>query len=323
MGGHMRLGLVLGGGGVVGIAYHAGVLQALADCWGLEPDDAEVVIGTSAGSVVGAYLRSGRDPHQLVAEVLGDATTAPSRPLPAVLDWAGASPLSWVRRTVGTAFVAGRSLGRALPIPPPPAVLRRAFPAGLAAMAEAKQRLRADLPAAWPDRPLWLTAVDLVSGRRMVLGRDGGHRRLSLPDAVRASCAIPVVYPPVPCGRRLLVDGGLHSSANLDLVAEADVDAVIGVLPMAYDPLAPPRRVEALSRRPGSRTLGREIERVRRAGASVLLVRPDATVVRAQGPNLMRTDGLPAVVRAAYEATCRQLESADRHVASVREVVAA
>lgn len=323
MGGRMRLGLVLGGGGVVGIAYHAGVLQALGDCWGLEPDDAEVVVGTSAGSVVGAYLRTGRDPRQLVAEVLGDGEAAPARPMPAVLDWAGESPVAWARRGLGTAFVVSRSLGRALPIPPPPAALRRAFPAGLAAMAHAKDRLRADLPAAWPERPLWLTAVDLVSGRRMVLGRDGGHHRLALPDAVRASCAIPVVYPPVTLGRRILVDGGLHSAANLDLVADAGLDVVVGVLPMAYDPAAPPGRVVALARRPGSRTLAREAAAVRRGGASLLLVRPDAAVVAAQGPNLMRTEGLARVVRAAYEATCRQLGSADRHVAQVREVVAA
>ena len=318
----MSLGLVLGGGGVVGIAYHAGVLKALAEVWGVGPDDADVVIGTSAGSVVGAYLRTGREPLELITEVIGDGDTLPSRPLPPVLDWGAASAVGWARRGLGTGWVLARSLGRRLPSPPVPAVLGRVFPAGLAAMADGKARLRADLPSGWPEQELWLTAVDLVSGRRMVLGRDGG-RSLPLPDAVRASCAIPVVYPPVRLGRRVLVDGGLHSAANLDLAAEADLDAVVAVLPLSYDPATPPGAVDAITRRPGSRLLAREIEAVRRSGASLLLIRPDATVVRAQGRNMMRTEGLAEVVRCAYEATCRQLESADRHVLSVRDQLAA
>ncbi len=319
----MGLGLVLGGGGVVGIAYHAGVLKALHDTWGLGTDQIDLIVGTSAGSVVGAYLRTGREPAELIAEILGPDGTEAAKPMPQVLDWNSDGLLGWARRGVGNAFVVGRSAVR-LPIPPPPELLRRAFPAGLAAMREARDRLRSDLPATWPETPLWLTTVDLVSGRRVVLGR-GGPPRLSLPDAVRASCAIPVLYPPVAMGRRILVDGGLQSAAHLDLVAdpEAGVDAAIVVLPLSYNPRVPPGPVESLARRPGSRALAREMEAARRARVSLLLIRPDAEVVRAQGPNMMRTDGLHLIVQAAYEATCRQLTSPDSHVVRMRRRLAA
>src|SRR5438045_9591837 len=54
-----KVGVVLGGGGMVGLAYHAGVLRALEEVGGFRPADADLIVGTSAGSVVGAYLRSG------------------------------------------------------------------------------------------------------------------------------------------------------------------------------------------------------------------------------------------------------------------------
>jgi NTE family protein len=49
----LRVGLVLGGGGVVGVAYHAAALAAIERDLGWEPRPAEVVVGTSAGSLVG------------------------------------------------------------------------------------------------------------------------------------------------------------------------------------------------------------------------------------------------------------------------------
>src|ERR671914_1061413 len=54
----MTLGLVLGGGGLVGMGYHAGALKAL-DEWGVDPDRFDVIVGTSAGSVIGSYLATG------------------------------------------------------------------------------------------------------------------------------------------------------------------------------------------------------------------------------------------------------------------------
>src|SRR4029453_10355370 len=67
-----RIGLVLGAGGVIGHAYHAGVLDGLCDATGWDPRDAEVIVGTSAGSVVGALLRAGFSARDLAARSTGD-----------------------------------------------------------------------------------------------------------------------------------------------------------------------------------------------------------------------------------------------------------
>ena len=65
-----RLGLVLGAGGTVGLAWHAGVLRALEHA-GIVPDAADVIIGTSAGSVAAAYMRSGWTTEELWQVALG------------------------------------------------------------------------------------------------------------------------------------------------------------------------------------------------------------------------------------------------------------
>ena len=67
----MRIGLVLGGGGVTGIAFHAGVLTALARVW--DARTAEVIVGTSAGSLSTALMRAGFPPADYVPQVTGAA----------------------------------------------------------------------------------------------------------------------------------------------------------------------------------------------------------------------------------------------------------
>src|SRR3954467_15420945 len=54
-----RRGIVLGGGGVLGAAWMIGALSALRDAYDWEPHTADVLIGTSAGSVLAALLGSG------------------------------------------------------------------------------------------------------------------------------------------------------------------------------------------------------------------------------------------------------------------------
>ncbi|HEV2369959.1 MAG TPA: patatin-like phospholipase family protein, partial [Acidimicrobiales bacterium] len=61
----MGVGLVLGGGGAVGHAFHAGVLSALAERTGFDPRRAEVIVGTSARSIVCALLRAGVSADEL------------------------------------------------------------------------------------------------------------------------------------------------------------------------------------------------------------------------------------------------------------------
>jgi NTE family protein len=211
------------------------------------------------------------------------------------------------RRVVGSAYVAARAVVK-VPVPPIPSFVARRFPAGIFDNRETRERIAEVVPERWPARPLWLVAVDVGTGRRVVLGRRGSPTA-TLRDAVLASCAIPAVYPPVRVGGHLLVDGGAHSSTHLDLAATAGCDLVIGVVPMAFDPANAPGAVSQLVRRSPTRDVAREARFARKRGASVLLVRPSAGELRIHGRDMMRPSDTAAIARSAYECTARLLET--------------
>jgi NTE family protein len=303
--------LVLGGGGTVGLAYHAGVLRALEAEAGFSPDDAEVIVGTSAGSVIGAYLRTGmttedmwqlaRGEHPTHSPFGGDADNRPNLFAPTYNN-----PIDIVRHLIGSAYVLARAVS---PFPlQAPGFLKSVFPGGLFTLEEGRRRFAEELPAAWPDKALWITTVDIVTGRRVVLGRAGAPK-VDLPRAVLASAAIPGIYQPVQVGRRSLIDGGAHSTSNLDLAVQAGVDRIIGVVPLAFDTGVPPGPLGQVVRRIPARMLSSEVEFARRRGIEVLMFRPSAGEVRNHGFNLMRPHGLEHVAELAYEATAKALQT--------------
>jgi NTE family protein len=309
----MKTGLVLGGGGLVGMAYHAGVLYALEQEGGFVADSADLIVGTSAGSVVGAYVRAGWSTEDFWHLALGDhpdlERIGGDDPIEAkrrIMTPAFRSPLDLFRRAVGSAYIAGRSVVR-LPMPIPGA-LAHAFPGGLFAMTEGRTRFTEELPHDWPERDLYLCAVDIQTGRRVVLGRPGSPV-IDLPHGVMASSAIPGVYKPVRLGRMTLVDGGAHSTSNLDVAAKAGCDIVIGVVPMAFDTAQGPGPLNQLIRRWPARALAAEASLARARGAEVLLIRPTAEEVRLHGINMMRAGGLDLVAKAAYQSTCQALKT--------------
>ncbi len=309
----MKIGLVLGAGGTVGMAYHAGVLRALEQVTGFDPATADLIVGTSAGSVVAAHLRSGWTTKDFWELALGTharlaaqgRTTAATRA--EVLSPLIRGPVDAFRRGVGSAYVLGRSISR-LPVPHPPGPLQRLFPGGLFSMSETRAILADQLPSTWPGRPLWLCAVDIRSGRRIVLGRRTPPP-VSLVDAVMASCAIPGFYQPVRLGSLTLVDGGAHSTTNLDLAAQAGCTYILGIAPMAFDTSRPPGPIRQLARRIPSRSLAAEMTSARRDGCRVRLIRPSRDELRVHGVDLMRAEGLAEVAVAAYEAAARRFES--------------
>jgi NTE family protein len=126
---------------------------------------------------------------------------------------------------------------------------------------------------------------------------------------VMASCAIPGVYSPVRAGGHTLIDGGAHSTTNLDLAARDHAGLIVGVAPMAYDSTERPAALAQIARRRAAVSLRRELHRARRAGAEVLLVRPSAGECDLHGMRFMNPDSVEAVARAAYESTCRLLET--------------
>jgi NTE family protein len=306
----MTTALVLGAGGTVGMAYHAGVLRALEEVAGFVPDDADLVIGTSAGSMVGAAIRSGRTTEDLWLAALGEHPTLQVEQ-PGENPWARAwhTPTDALRRVLGSAYVLQRSLFR-FPVPAIPQQMRRLFPGGFFTIADADDVLARFMPTEWPDRPLWLVTVDVGTGRRVILGRRNPPRT-DLHTAVRASCAIPAFFQPQRVGRRTLVDGGVHSTSNLDLATKIGPDVIVGIVPMAFDPANPPRGAGMLVRRFAQSRLAREVSQARAKGARILLIRPSAADLDAMGSNMMRREGNDVVARIAYESAVRQL-STDR-----------
>ncbi|MEM9607630.1 MAG: hypothetical protein AAGA99_09420 [Actinomycetota bacterium] len=212
-----RIGLVLGAGGSFGWDWIVGALAAVRDETGFDPRDAHDLVGTSVGSLVGAYLRHGSDLDALSRHVGGlpdpdpEAGAvpigAPSRSLPAVI-----GPV-----VVGARRVAGTAVGVLAhrPSAPDPGVGE-----------ELAKRIR---NRAWPDAPLSVVAWSRSRRRRVVLQR---RSELPLPRAVDASCAVPGATPPVPTSAHGdLIDGGVHSMTNADLLAH-DVDLAIVVAPL-------------------------------------------------------------------------------------------
>jgi len=177
----MRIGLVLGAGGVVGMSYHAGVLHALEEVGGYDPTSADLIVGTSAGSVVGTLLRTGWTARDLWERVLEpqEQTAFVARP---------ESPARRARRLVGSTYIVTRSMVK-VPLPRMPDFVARRFPAGVFTNTDLRAQLCEVVPEEWPDDALWLVAVDVNTGQRVVLRRRG-TTGATLQQAVLSSCAI-------------------------------------------------------------------------------------------------------------------------------------
>ncbi|GAA3723095.1 NTE family protein [Spinactinospora alkalitolerans] len=194
----MSRALVLGGGGITGIAWELGVLAGLREA-GLDLTGADLTVGTSAGSVVGAQITSGLDLEELYSRQLRPADgERPARLNPAAL-----VRIAWAMLRARTPE-AGRAHAGLI-----------AVRTATGSETERRAVIASRLPVhRWPDQRLLVTAVDARSGALAVFSRDGDA---SLVDAVAASCAVPGVWAPVTIGGRLYIDGGVRSSANVDL----------------------------------------------------------------------------------------------------------
>jgi NTE family protein len=319
-----RIGLVLGGGGLVGLGYHAGVLKAL-DERGVDVARADVIVGTSAGAIIAGYLGAGwaqpdfydyaqgRHPDS-VADPIGQRDEVRRLFTPM---WQSTGER--VRRSIGSAFAMASSRGLwktrgRLPLP----LLRRAFPAGLYSTEETRARFAADLPFEWPRAGLILCAAELYSGARVGFGMPGAPTA-PFPDAVLASTAIPGVFPPVRIGDHHYVDGGVTSATSLDFATQADCDAILCIAPLGYKrdialPLRDPRRWSpVVVRTPFARILRREVQRARARGIDVLVIRPWLSDLATHGTNSMRHHDRMAVAEGARVGTHKLLDATEEH----------
>jgi NTE family protein len=248
--------LVLGGGGVAGIAWITGLLDGLAVA-GQDVTGADVVIGTSAGATVAAQLGSGLSLDELFARQVDPALQ--SRELMAVIDWAKfAADLQPYMDGAGTPAEQLRGFGRfaldAQTVPEP----------------ERLAVIESRLPSRdWPARPMKLTSVDCVSGELTVFDAASG---VSLVDAVAASAAVPGIWPPVTIGGRRYMDGGVRSADNADLAAGAERIFVISPLGMD-SPLPTPLPLREV------------LTSLKDGGATVTVISPDDASAAAIGTN--------------------------------------
>lgn len=261
MTGTPRTALVLGGGGVTGIAWELGLLHGLAEA-GVDLTTADLVVGTSAGSVVGAQVRGATPLADLYA---GQQLRPATGELAASL-----GPLTLLRMAPamllpGSSEAKRRRVGAMALKAHPPAGPGEEEPR----VEVIRGRLRTaggDDPA-WPDRDLLVTAVDARSGALNRLTRDSG---VPLVRAVAASCAVPLVWPPVALDGRPHVDGGLRSTANADLAEGYDRVVVLAPIP------------RSLSR---ATSVAAQLARV--APERSVVVSPDEQAVRDIGRNVL------------------------------------
>ncbi len=304
-----RTALVLGAGGRAGVAHHAGALSALTEHGVIDLDALDLVVGTSAGAIVGAQLRSGLDAADLWEISVDDTPGAEQRRGDDLFEPAWSTIAELMRRGVGSSLLLGRSLARRSH-PSIPGVVHWVFPSGLMRVARHID-LDAHLPSEWPDQPLWLATVDVRSGRRVMLGRD----RLPRPDlqrAVMASAAVPGVYEPVPVSGHTLVDGGVHSTTNADAVlelhAENPFDRVVIVAPMGLRSPAPMDPLLLTLRTWVHRSLRREVAQLEAAGIQVEVFEPGAAIARAHGLNTLRAGVAETAAQLAYTDTAGLLD---------------
>jgi NTE family protein len=313
----MRVGLVLGAGGIQGGAWLTGGLDALAEETGWDPAEADYVVGTSAGSMIGALCASGVPPWFMVAHSRGEVFQG-------VVD-ADGRPAADADRAAGAGFEFARALP---PIGPgswrlalrtlanprrytPATVASGWLPRGIFSTEGLKDTIRRVVPEGWSPHPnLWIVASDYETGRRVPFGRPGAPEA-ELADAIAASCAIPGIYHPVTIGGRRYVDGGIYSASNLDLLRDEGLDLVICLNPTST--LHPIRAINPrdafnlVFQRASGRRLGSEAKKLRAAGAEVVLVQPTGEDLEAMGPNLMRTGNRNRVIEVARRTVAEQL----------------
>ena len=183
---------------------------------------------------------------------------------------------------------------------PAGALLRRTVLKAIPEGREELLRLGGTIERLMPDwdQRLSLVGVDARRGERLVM-RAGADLGLSVSEAVRASCAIPGVLRPVESTRGPIVDGGVWSPVNLDAVPAPAGDSVLCFYPSGYH--SPPRSLRRTATTGASRTrVAVEAATVRRHGARVLVVAPDAAAALAIGPDRMDHGRDEAVADAGY-----------------------
>jgi NTE family protein len=252
----MSEALVLGGGGVAGIAWITGLLAGLAEA-GQDVTGAGLLVGTSAGATVAAQLGSGLSLEELYARQAEPGRQNAELMAELDLEAFGAQMAGTLQDTSSIPEMR-RAIGEF------------SLTADTVSEPERRAVIEARLPShEWPERAVKIVAVDAATGEPRVFDSTSG---VSLVDAVAASCAVPGIWPPATIEGHRYVDGGVRSAANADYAAGAS--RVLVILPLGQaEPF------------PCEKPLVEAVAELRAAGAEVALLEPDEASLAAIGSN--------------------------------------
>jgi NTE family protein len=317
-----RTGLVLGAGGVLGAAWMTGALPALQERLPCAVGEVDVIVGTSAGSVLAAALRCGVGIEEMLAyqrgEAIGvlrdsDVSDVAAGPWPPPPQWLVGSPRLMLAALL-TPHRVHPWVGASAWLP-----RGRARHEALHAMVHALHRhsyLHAvphESPPEWVGSgQTWIVAVDYDSGRRVIFGREGAPRA-RLADAVVASCSIPGWYVPAVIDGHRYIDGGVRSPTSLGVLARARVDDVYVLAPMASiitdHPRMPHEQLERRLRKLITAAMLREVQALRSAGIRVTVLTPGPEDLAVMGVNLMDPRRRKAVLETSLHTSAGALAS--------------
>ena len=286
-----RVALVLGAGGPVGHAFHAGVVAALHARAGWDARDASLVVGTSAGSQVALLLRAGMAPSDLHARVVGDAMTDEGRRVgehfrrTSLPRWPriGGAPASLRYLALVARGRTPWSLGRSV------AAL---LPAGSVHREAEMGGWRERFGDGWPAAPTWLPAVDLDTGEVVLFGRADAPRA-DVGLAAASTSSVPGFCAPVSVAGRRFIDGGVACSHHLREVGDGFDEVFVS------SPLSTYGWV--------SRDLRDAARRLERGGAKVTLFEPDRALAQTIGHRFLDPSRAKAVGLEAFRLACGAL----------------
>jgi NTE family protein len=278
--------LVLGGAGAAGNAWEIGVIAGLFDA-GLDVTDADLTIGTSAGSTVAAQITSGISPTELLADILAAPAQSQTRPIGSEDGRVPLGPSADFMEISSEIIAASKN----------PADMRRRLGAAALEMdapsdgsrqSQWRATVVARLPSqSWPEQRVFITAVDAQTGEPVVFGR---HSGVDLVDAVAASTSNGFGVPPYSIGGKRYINGGYRRNENADLAAGCA--RVLVLSPFGGRSRHPPH---------WGMNLSTQVDELRAGGSKVETIFPDSSSEHMFGANAMDTSLRRAAARAGYD----------------------
>lgn len=307
-----RVGLVLGGGGVLGAAWMVGALKAFELETGLDARAMDHYVGTSAGSILATLLGAGVSVDDLLLHQAGEALTSG---LLRDFEFTYEEATGGDRPPRPKYGLGSRDLLRNnvlhLRHVPPTTVLSALLPEGRGNLDSVGALVAQVVPHGWVDRDgVTVVALDYDTGRRVAFGRDGAPK-VDQAQAVMASCSIPGWFQPVHINGHRYIDGGTWSSTNVDLLVGLGLDHVYVLAPTVSFDLDVPRSLSTrLERRWRNRvTLRclREVAKVHADGAEVTVIGPGREDLETMGANLMDAARRAAVIQTSLRTSAAAL----------------